>query len=97
MTAQRSNETSTSCGTCRGWSCMKCVRAIDHERCAMDCPDCYDTRNLPEQEWIPASDLRALAFDRGQVAEGRVERRTHRAQGGWQAHRIHRLQARCAG
>lgn len=63
----------------------------------MDCPDCYDTRNLPEQEWIPASDLRAIAIDRGSAAEARGEHRPGRGHGGWQAHRTHRLQARCAG
>lgn len=76
---------------------MKCVRAMDHDRCAMDCPDCFDTRNLPEQEWIPASELRALTFDDERVIEACAERRAHRRQGGWQAHRIHRLRARCAG
>lgn len=98
MSAQEQRTTlSPTCGTCRGWSCMKCVQAIDHVTCDMDCPDCYDGRNRPEQEWIPAADLRALTFDGVHLSEARAERRARRAQTTWPAHRIHRLRARCAG
>ncbi len=96
MTAQQSNEFSTPCTTCRGWSCMKCVEATDHAQCAMDCPDCHDSRNLPEQEWIPAVDLPAIGFA-DEPSESRLDARSRRGRNHWQAHRIHRLQARCAG
>lgn len=39
------------CPTCRGWSCMSCVRGAGHEACALDCPDCDDFRNQPQQPW----------------------------------------------
>ncbi|MBK7723128.1 MAG: hypothetical protein IPI32_13165 [Austwickia sp.] len=97
MTAQQNNPLTTTCSTCRGWSCMNCVRAVEHTRCSMDCPDCYDSRNVPEQEWIPAADLRAITLGDRPSTESRYEHRAHAGQAHWSAHRIHRLRSRCAG
>lgn len=30
---------------------MKCVDAIDHDECAMDCPSCHDVRMIAETPW----------------------------------------------
>lgn len=42
---------SGACPTCRGWSCLACVTEADHDVCLVDCPDCDDYRNKPEQPW----------------------------------------------
>lgn len=56
-----------TCPTCRGWSCMQCVRAENHLECGFDCPTCEDHRNRPEAPWLPE----------GWVAEIDVSRLQH--------------------
>lgn len=40
-----------TCPVCRGWSCVRCARAIDHDECAVDCPRCHDVRMEPDLPW----------------------------------------------
>ncbi len=97
MTSQQSYQSSASCSSCRGWSCMQCVRAVDHAQCSMDCPDCYDTRNLKEQEWIPTAEMLAITSVDRRALDARRGRRFRGGRSHWQEHRIHRLRTRCLG
>lgn len=51
---------------------MKCVEAVDHDECVMDCPDCHDPRMIPEEAW-PSSPVATLS-ERGRSNPARKVR-----------------------
>lgn len=50
---------------------MKCVKAVEHAECAVDCPDCHDLRMVREEPW-PATPL--ILLDGAHAAASELRR-----------------------